>query len=189
MRQKYGEPHEKLLLHISNFRPVKRPLDVVSIFAKVQEQIPARLLLVGDGPELPKVMERARARGLTDRVHFLGKQDEVAQLISLADLLLLPSEKESFGLVALEAMACGVPTVASNAGGIPEVVEHGRTGFLSPVGDIEDMARNAVRLLQDEAMYQSFSEAGLKRVKTHFCGMRIAAQYEAVYERVIGNPS
>jgi L-malate glycosyltransferase len=118
-------------------------------------------------------------------VVFLGKQDEVAQLISLADLLLLPSEKESFGLVALEAMACGVPTIASNAGGIPEVVTHGQNGFLAPVGAIEEMAQYALMLLRDDALHQNFSQAGLDRVKQEFCGLKIADQYEQLYAKVL----
>ncbi|MBA4543169.1 N-acetyl-alpha-D-glucosaminyl L-malate synthase BshA [Thermoactinomyces daqus] len=183
--EKYGAPHEKILLHISNFRPVKRPLDVIEVFYKVQQEIPARLLLVGEGPELPKVIQKVEDLGLTDRVIFLGKQDEVAALISLADLLLLPSEKESFGLVALEAMACGVPTVASNAGGIPEVVEHEVTGFLADPGDTDSMSRFAIRLLRDERLYQSFSEAGLARVREKFCGLKIVEQYEQIYYRLL----
>ncbi|MBA4494487.1 N-acetyl-alpha-D-glucosaminyl L-malate synthase BshA [Paenactinomyces guangxiensis] len=187
LRSKYIDPDEKLLLHISNFRPVKRPEDVIAIFARVQEKIPCRLLLVGEGPEMPKIIERVEELGLTSKVIFLGKQDEVSQLISLADLLLLPSEKESFGLVALEAMACGVPAISSNAGGLPEVIEHGRTGFLSEAGDVEGMAQYAICLLQDDSLYQAFAQAGIERVKTTFSGEQIAAQYEAVYDRVIRN--
>ncbi|KHF35366.1 D-inositol 3-phosphate glycosyltransferase [Paenibacillus sp. P1XP2] len=131
LRGDYAEPHEKILMHISNFRPVKRVGDVVDIFAKVQEKVPSKLLLVGEGPDLPKVQCKIRELGLEEKVLFLGKQDDIAQVISLADVLLLPSEKESFGLVALEAMACGVPTIGSIAGGIPELVVHGETGFLA----------------------------------------------------------
>ncbi|MGO4374731.1 N-acetyl-alpha-D-glucosaminyl L-malate synthase BshA, partial [Paenibacillus sp. MCAF20] len=149
LRADYVKPHEKVLMHISNFRPVKRVGDVIDIFAKVAEKMPAKLMLVGEGPELTKIQCKIKNMGLEDRVVFLGKQEDVAQVISLADVLLLPSEKESFGLVALEAMACGVPTIGSNAGGIPELVTHGETGFLSPIGDVESMAENAIRLLQD----------------------------------------
>ncbi|WP_124727366.1 N-acetyl-alpha-D-glucosaminyl L-malate synthase BshA [Staphylospora marina] len=185
LRDRYIYPGERLLLHISNFRPVKRPMDVIEIFHRVNREIPSRLLLVGEGPELPKVMERVNELELQDKVIFLGNQDEVSQLISLADLLLLPSAKESFGLVALEAMACGVPTVASNIGGIPEVVEDGVTGFLSEVGDVEKMAMDAVRLLKNEALARQFSEAGLQRVKTKFCGLRIVKEYEELYREVL----
>ncbi|MFC7442099.1 N-acetyl-alpha-D-glucosaminyl L-malate synthase BshA [Laceyella putida] len=185
LREQYSDTGEKLLLHISNFRPVKRPLDVIAVFHRIASEIPARLLLVGEGPEMPKVIQQVQELGLEEKVVFLGKQDEVAQLISLADLLLLPSEKESFGLVALEAMACGVPTIASTAGGIPEVVTHGQTGFLAQVGAIEEMAQYALMLLRDETMYQAFSEAGLDRVKQEFCGLKIAGQYEALYQRLL----
>jgi len=124
---------------------------------------------------------------MEDKVIFLGKQDEVSRLISLADLVLLPSAKESFGLVILEAMACGVPAITSDAGGIPEVVEHGKTGFLSPVGAVDEMAGHAIRLLQDQELYESFAKAGLERAHTVFNGMRIVEQYEEVYRRVINN--
>lgn len=186
LRRKFSAKDEKLLLHISNFRAVKRPLDVIKVFRKVQEKIPARLLMVGEGPEMPRVIEQVNNWGLQEKVFFLGKQDEVSQLVSLADLVLLPSEKESFGLVLLEAMACGVPAVASDAGGIPEVIEHGKTGFLSPVGNTDEMADHAIRLLQDNAMYESFSKAGLERVKNYFCGCKIVKQYEEIYHRVTG---
>ncbi|GGE11606.1 glycosyl transferase [Marinithermofilum abyssi] len=185
IRDQYADPEEKILLHISNFRPVKRVQDVVRIFHKVQEQIPSRLLLVGEGPDWSLAVQLSEELGISEKVTFLGKQDEVAKLISMADLLLLPSAKESFGLVALEAMACGVPTVASNAGGLPEVVIHGKTGYLSEIGQVEEMAANAVRLLTDEKLYRRFSENGLQRAKDVFCGERIADQYERLYQRVI----
>jgi len=186
LRREYAEPDEKVLMHISNFRPVKRTADVVDIFAKVQATTKAKLVLVGEGPDLPRIQTKIQAMGLSHRVHFLGKQDDVAQVISIADLMLLPSEKESFGLVALEAMACGVPTIGSQAGGIPELVEHGRTGFLSPIGDTDDMAANALMLLTDEKLYADFREACLQRAHHVFCNELITAQYEAIYYRVLG---
>ncbi len=186
LRREYAEPDEKVLKHISNFRPVKRTADVVDIFAKVQATTKAKLVLVGEGPDLPRIQTKIQAMGLSHRVHFLGKQDDVAQVISIADLMLLPSEKESFGLVALEAMACGVPTIGSQAGGIPELVEHGRTGFLSPIGDTDDMAANALKLLTDEKLYADFREACLQRAHHVFCNELITAQYEAIYYRVLG---
>lgn len=186
LRAEYAAPGEKVLMHISNFRPVKRVGDVVDIFALVNAKIPSRLLLVGEGPELSKVQWQVESLGLSDRVTFLGKQDDVAQVISVADLLLLPSEKESFGLVALEAMACGVPTIGSMAGGIPELVAHGTTGFLAPVGDTERMAEYAVRLLEDGRLYARFREACLERARTTFCNDRITAEYERIYYRVLG---
>jgi N-acetyl-alpha-D-glucosaminyl L-malate synthase BshA len=186
LREEYAAPWEKILMHISNFRPVKRVLDVLDIFAKVNERLPAKLIFVGEGPDLPKVQCRARELGLAERIYFLGKQDDVAQVVSLADIMLLPSEKESFGLVALEAMACGVPTIGSTAGGIPELVSHGETGYLAPIGDTEQMAEYAVKLLSDPQLYRDFSEACLNRARTKFCSERIAAQYEEIYWRVLG---
>jgi N-acetyl-alpha-D-glucosaminyl L-malate synthase BshA len=186
LRNEYAAPGEKVLMHISNFRPVKRVGDVIDVFARVNAKLPSRLLLVGEGPELSKIQWQVESLGLEDRVTFLGKQDDVAQVISVADLLLLPSEKESFGLVALEAMACGVPTIGSLAGGIPELVAHGTTGFLAPVGDTERMAEYAVQLLSDESMYARFREACLERARTTFCNDRITAEYERIYYRVLG---
>ncbi|TCS93365.1 N-acetyl-alpha-D-glucosaminyl L-malate synthase BshA [Hazenella coriacea] len=185
IRNKYADDHEKILLHISNFRPVKRPNDMIDIFYQVQKQIPARLLLVGEGPEMPNIMKKARELGLMNKVCFLGKQDEVAPLMSLADLLILPSEKESFGLVALEAMACGVPTIGSDAGGLPEVVVHGQTGFLTEIGNVEQMSKDALSLLLDESLYLEFSQAGMDRARTCFSGEAIVKQYEELYQQVL----
>lgn len=188
LRKDYVRPDEKLLLHISNFRPVKRIGDVVDIFAKVNDEMPAKLLFVGEGPELSKTICKVREMGLTERVIFAGKQDDVAQVISLADVMLLPSEKESFGLVALEAMACGVPTVGSSAGGIPELITHGTTGFLAPIGDTELMAEYVLRLLQNRPLYERMSAACLERARTAFCNDLITAQYEQIYYRVLNRP-
>lgn len=187
LRGDFAAPHEKILMHISNFRPVKRVGDVVDIFARVSEKLPAKLLLVGEGPDLPKIQAKINEMGLDHKVRFLGKQDEIAQVISLADLLLLPSEKESFGLVALEAMACGVPTIGSEAGGIPELITHGQTGFLAPIGDTKTMAEYAVKLLSDEDMIKSFREACLHRACEDFCNNNITDQYESIYYRVLGS--
>lgn len=186
LRRDYARPDEKLLIHISNFRPVKRVPDVVDIFDKVKEKLPAKLLFVGEGPELSKVMMKVREKGLSDSVMFAGKQDDVAQVISMADLMLLPSEKESFGLVALEAMACGVPTVGSNAGGIPELVTHGETGFLADIGDTAAMGAYAVQLLNDRELYARVREACLQRARYTFCNDLITRQYEEIYFRVLG---
>jgi N-acetyl-alpha-D-glucosaminyl L-malate synthase BshA len=186
LRSDFAGKDEKILMHISNFRPVKRVGDVVDVFAKVVKEVPSRLLLVGEGPDLPKIQCKIRNMGLEDRVHFLGKQDDVAHVISIADLMLLPSEKESFGLVALEAMACGVPTIGSFAGGIPELVTHGETGYLSSIGDTDDMALHAIRLLTDERLYARFREACLHRARTEFCNDRITAIYERIYYKVLG---
>ncbi|WP_019534029.1 N-acetyl-alpha-D-glucosaminyl L-malate synthase BshA [Paenibacillus ginsengihumi] len=188
LRREFAHPDEKILIHISNFRPVKRVPDVVDIFDRVSRDIPARLLFVGEGPELSKVLCQVKERGLLDRVTFCGKQDDVAQLLSLSDLMLLPSEKESFGLVALEAMACGVPTIASNAGGIPELIAHGETGFLAEIGDTEQMALYAKRLLTDRGLYERFVEACLQRARFTFCNDLITRQYEEIYYRVLDRP-
>lgn len=189
LRKEFAASNEKIIMHISNFRPVKRVLDVVEVFLKVNQTVPSKLLFVGEGPDLPKAQTRVRELGLQDKVHFLGKQDDVAEMISIADLLLLPSEKESFGLVALEAMACGVPTVGSNAGGIPELITHGETGYLAPIGDTDTMTRYAVELLQDEHQYAAFREACLTRARNVFCNDLIASRYEQIYYRVLNRPS
>ncbi len=186
LRSDYAEPDEKILMHISNFRPVKRVGDVIDIFAKVSSQIKAKLLLVGEGPELSRMQCKIRELGLEEKVVFLGKQEDVAQVISLADVLLLPSEKESFGLVALEAMACGVPTIGSNAGGIPELVTNGETGYLSDIGNVEEMADNALRLLTNQQLHEQFRQACLFRARNEFCNDSITRQYEQIYYRVLG---
>lgn len=188
LRKEFADTDEKILIHISNFRPVKRVMDVVDIFDRVHRDMPARLLFVGEGPELSKVLCKVKELGLQERVTFCGKQDDVAQLLSLADLMLLPSEKESFGLVALEAMACGVPTIASNAGGIPELITHGETGYLADIGDVEQMASYARMLLTDNDAYQRMKEACLYRARYTFCNDLITRQYEELYYRVLGRP-
>ena len=186
LRRDYAEPEERVLMHISNFRPVKRVGDVIDIFAKVNAQVSSKLLLVGEGPDLPKIQCRIKELGLEDRVHFLGKQDEIAHVISMADVLLLPSEKESFGLVALEAMACGVPTVGSEAGGIPELVKHGETGYLAPIGDSAAMAEYVLDIFKDDQLNANLREACLKRSRELFCNERIRSTYEQIYYRVLG---
>ncbi len=188
LRKEFAHPDEKILIHISNFRPVKRVTDVVDIFDRVCKEVPSRLLFVGEGPELSKVLCKVKELGLLNRVTFCGKQDDVAQLLSLADLMLLPSEKESFGLVALEAMACGVPTIASNAGGIPELITHGETGYLADIGDVEQMAAYAIALLKDESLYKKTVDACLYRARYTFCNDLITRQYEELYYRVLGRP-
>ncbi|NNF21846.1 MAG: N-acetyl-alpha-D-glucosaminyl L-malate synthase BshA, partial [Saprospiraceae bacterium] len=157
---------EKIIVHTSNFRKLKRVDDVVYIFKGILEKIDARLLLVGDGPLRQNIEGLCRKLKLCDKIQFLGKQDAVDEVLSLGDLFLLPSEKESFGLSALEAMACGVPVVSSNAGGLPEVNEHGITGFLSDVGNIEDMTRHAVYILEDESRLELFRKNARKKANT-----------------------
>ncbi|MCD5417020.1 N-acetyl-alpha-D-glucosaminyl L-malate synthase BshA [Candidatus Bipolaricaulota bacterium] len=178
-------PRQVTLMHISNFRPVKRISDVLQIFAKVAAVIDARLLLVGDGPDAPVAEQIARDLAVVDRVKFLGVVDRVSSLLRAADLLLLPSETESFGLVALEAMAAGVPVIASDVGGLTEVIEHGSCGYLAPVGDVEQMSRYALKLFADCLLHRSFAEAGRKRAAQLFPAQQIVPQYEAVYKRVL----
>lgn len=178
-------PDQFNLMHISNFRPVKRVGDVVRMFALVREKVNARLILVGDGPDAGLARQLAQDLGVADDVTFTGVVDGVAQLLQEANLLLLPSQTESFGLVALEAMASGVPVIASDVGGLPEVVEHGVTGFLAPLGDIDKMAEYATKILMDCSLCQSFSRAAGKRAVELFDYHNIVPQYEAVYERVL----
>jgi N-acetyl-alpha-D-glucosaminyl L-malate synthase BshA len=185
LRACYCGSNEKVLIHISNFRPVKRVEDVLDTYVRVNEEVPCHLLLVGEGPDLPKIQARVWELGLAGHVHFLGKQTDVAQIISLADVMLLPSAKESFGLVALEAMACGVPTVGTRVGGIPELVESGKTGFLTPLGDTVQMAAAVLKLLRDEPLYARFRTACLERAHTVFSDERITTEYEQIYYRVL----
>lgn len=184
-RAMFAEKGEFILMHISNFRPLKRVEDVVEIFARVSREIPARLVMIGDGPERPRARERAVALGVEDRVVFLGKHDSVDELLSCADLFLLTSDSESFGLAALEAMASGAPVVGSNAGGIVEVVPDGEAGFLHPVGDVDAMAASALRILRDADLRQKFQLAGRKLAMGRFSAEAVVPQYEALYERVI----
>lgn len=172
---------DKVIMHVSNFRSVKRVPDVVRVFKRVREKMPAKLLLVGDGPEMTIVCKLVSELQLEGSVLFLGKQDNLEELYALSDLLLLLSEKESFGLVLLEAMACGVPCIGTNVGGIPEVIEHGRNGFTSELGDIESMTAQALQLLTDEEFYQNASEQALKTVQTRFDSQKIVHEYETLY--------
>ncbi len=176
---------EKIVMHISNFRPVKRVEDVVSVFARIRNRVPARLVLVGDGPDRPRALMRAEELGVRDDVLFLGKHGSVHELLACADLFLLPSESESFGLAALEAMACGVPVVASRTGGIPEVVKDGETGYLAEVGDIGAMADAGVEILADEEWRREMGEAARSHAHAHFGADVVVPRYEDYYRRVI----
>jgi N-acetyl-alpha-D-glucosaminyl L-malate synthase BshA len=184
-RARYAKPDEKILLHLSNFRPVKRVLDAVEIFARVAARMPARLLLVGDGPDRSAAEWLATSKGIHHRIHFLGKQDQVNELLPLADLMLMPSEMESFGLAALEAMACKVPTIATRVGGVPELIEDGVTGRLFPVGDIEAMAEGALGLLEDPLRLATMGEACRRAARERYCSTRIIPLYENYYETVL----
>ena len=183
LRSKLALSGEKIVLHISNFRPVKRVDDAVRIFARIVRRVPARLVLVGDGPERGRVQAVAEAEGVADRVLFLGKQESVAELLACADLFLLPSASEAFGLVALEAMACGVPVVATRVGGVPELIPHGGPGYLAPVGAIDEMAEAGIELLRDPLRWKAASEAA-RAVAERFSADEIVARYEAYYEKV-----
>jgi N-acetyl-alpha-D-glucosaminyl L-malate synthase BshA len=184
-RARFALPNERLLVHLSNFRPVKRVLDVIEIFARVAKRIPARLMLMGDGPERSEAEWLVHSHGLQSRVHFLGKQDSVHELLPLADLMLMPSQLESFGLAALEAMACNVPTIATNVGGIPELIDHGRTGLLFPVGAVSDMADAALGLFANQKQLTEMSVAGREVAQARYCTTRIIPLYEEYYERVV----
>ncbi len=184
-REAYASDGEKILMHASNFRPVKRTEDVVRTFARVQELIPAKLVLIGDGPEHPKVQQLVRDLDLTNSVHFLGEQDQLEPLFSCADLFLLPSEQESFGLTALEAMNCGVPVIATDIGGLPELVKNGETGYLFPVGDTKSMAEAAVGLLRDPDKHEQFGRRARERAVEHFRASHIIPHYEAFYQEVL----
>jgi N-acetyl-alpha-D-glucosaminyl L-malate synthase BshA len=176
---------EKIVMHVSNFRAVKRVEDAVEVFHRIRSRVPARLVFVGDGPERPRAVQRADELGIRDHVLFLGKHASVDELLSCADLFLLPSENESFGLAALEAMSSGAPVIASNVGGLPEVVEHGVSGYLLPVGAVDEMAEAGVRLLGDEAHHRAVSGAARARAVARFSAASVVTRYEQVYRRVI----
>lgn len=184
LRLSYAKENEPILCHISNFRKVKRVQDAVKTFAMVNQEIPSHLLLVGDGPERESLEALCRELKLCNRIHFVGKVRSTERVLEISDLFLLPSETESFGLVALEAMAKGVPIISSNTGGIPEVNIHSETGYLSDVGDVNDMAKNALELLKNKEKYHEFSINALNRAKK-FDLDTILQQYVEVYESLI----
>ena len=176
---------EKLVIHVSNFRPVKRVPTVVQVFARIASRVRARLLLVGDGPDLAAALDEAKALGVTKLVDALGEQDQIIPLLSIADLFLLPSSQESFGLAALEAMACEVPVVASRVGGLHEVIEHGVTGFLHEPSDLDGMANDGVAVLTDPELHARVASAGRHSVRKRFCRDLIVPQYEKFYSEVL----
>lgn len=179
---------EKILVHTSNFRKVKRVDDVIRMFYLINRELPSKLLLVGDGPERPALEAMCRSLGLCDDIRFLGKQEAIEEILSISDLFLIPSAKESFGLAALEAMACEVPVISSNAGGLTEVNIHGQTGFVSEVANVDEMATNAIKLLQNEALLDQFRSAALHQAK-QFSIDKILPDYEAFYRDVIAASS
>jgi N-acetyl-alpha-D-glucosaminyl L-malate synthase BshA len=190
MRPRFAEPNERLLVHLSNFRPVKRIQDVVQVFGHVARAMPARLMLIGDGPDRSVAEYLARQNNVQDRIHFVGKQDNVHELLPLADLMLMPSEMESFGLAALEAMACSVPTIATRVGGVPELIHDsgnpdGHNGLLFEVGDVESMSTAAISLLSNQSRLEAMAKAGRKTAQDHFCSSRVIPLYEDYYDRVV----
>jgi N-acetyl-alpha-D-glucosaminyl L-malate synthase BshA len=180
-----GDDATKIVAHVSNFRPVKRVGAVVDIFDRIRQQVPARLLLVGDGPDLALAYRKARELGITPLVDSVGAQEEVVPLLSVCDVFLLPSAQESFGLAALEAMACEVPVVASRVGGLPEVIEHGVSGYLHAPDALDEMAASALSLLTDGALHERISKAACRRVREEFCVERVVPMYEACYRAVL----
>ena len=185
LRPQYASASECLLVHLSNFRPVKRVQDAVEVFARIAQELPAKLMLIGDGPDRSLAEHLARQYKVQDRIHFLGKQDNVSELLPLADLMLMPSEMESFGLAALEAMACGVPTIGTRVGGVPELIQDGINGCLFAVGDVDAMSKTAISLLRDRDRLEAMAARGRQAAQDHFCTSRIIPHYERYYEEVI----
>jgi N-acetyl-alpha-D-glucosaminyl L-malate synthase BshA len=185
-RARLAKPDEAILIHLSNFRPVKRVVDVVKVFSLVAREVPAQLVLVGDGPDRSAAEWLAHDLQIHEKVHFLGKQEMVSELLPLADIMLMPSQLESFGLAALEAMACKVPAIATRVGGVPELIEDGRTGLLYPVGNVEDMAAGAIDLLKDHARLQAMREAARKDAQKRFCASLVVPKYVKYYESILG---
>ncbi len=187
LRAQYARKDERLLVHLSNFRPVKRVRDVIEIFARVARKMPARLLMVGDGPDRSVAEWLAIQLKIHDRVHFLGKLDSIHELLPIADLMLMPSELESFGLAALEAMACEVPTIGTAVGGMPELIEHDVTGLLFPVGAVDEMSEAAIALLQNPEHMQAMAKAARRMAQQSYCASHIIPRYEQFYESVLRN--
>lgn len=181
-REIMANENERIITHISNLRPVKRITDIIEIFARIHQEMPSKLILVGDGPEKKGAEELCKAKGLEDKVIFLGNSSEIAKILCFSDLFLLPSEKESFGLAALEAMASGVPVISTNTGGLPEVNEQGVSGYLSEVGDVEDMANKAISILKSDETLTKFKKQA-REVASKFATQNIVPLYEAAYEK------
>lgn len=184
-RIEYVSDDERLLVHLSNFRPVKRVLDVIEIFDRVRKKVPARLLLIGDGPDRSQAEWLAVHKGIHDRVFFLGKQDNIREKLAMCDILLMPSELESFGLAALEGMACEVVPIATRSGGVPEVIDHGVTGYMADVGDVDTMARYAIDLLSDEASLRAMGKRARAVCQAKYCTTKIIPLYEDFYQKVL----
>ncbi len=188
-RAEYAPKGERILVHISNFRPVKRLTDVIEIFDRVRKEMPAKLLLLGDGPDRSPAEWLAVKKDIHNDVIFLGKREQVYETLGICDVLLLPSELESFGLVALEAMASEVIPIATNVGGVPEVIDHGKSGFLSDVGDVDTMARYAIEILSDESRLRQMGKDCRVAARARFCTNKIIPEYESFYRRVLERSS
>jgi N-acetyl-alpha-D-glucosaminyl L-malate synthase BshA len=189
LRKEYAPENERILVHLSNFRPVKRLTDVIEIFDRVHKQVPSKLLLIGDGPDRSVAEWLAVQKGIHADVLFLGKQDQVQEKLAIADIMLMPSELESFGLAALEGMACEVVPIATRAGGVPEVIDHGKSGYLADVGDVETMARYALELLNNEQHLREMAKQARAVALDRFGATKIVSQYEAFYRRVLERAS
>src|SRR6202453_1487582 len=189
MRKEYALNNERVLVHLSNFRPVKRLTDVIEIFDRVHKQVPSKLLLIGDGPDRSVAEWLTVQKGIHEDVLFLGKQDQVEEKLGIADILLMPSELESFGLAALEAMACECVPIATRNGGVPEVIEHGVSGFLADVGDVDTMARYAIDLLGDESALRAMGKRARAAAKEKYCSSKIIPLYEDFYQKVLEQSS
>jgi N-acetyl-alpha-D-glucosaminyl L-malate synthase BshA len=188
-RFEYVSNDERLLVHLSNFRPVKRVLDVIEIFDRVLKKIPSKLLLIGDGPDRSQAEWLAVQKGIQKHVLFLGKQDQIREKLAISDVLLMPSELESFGLAALEGMACEVVPIATRTGGVPEVIEHGVNGFMADVGDVETMARYAIELLGDESELRAMGKRARASAQAKYCSSKIIPLYEDFYRKVLEQSS
>jgi L-malate glycosyltransferase len=185
----YAPNGERILVHLSNFRPVKRITDAIEVFDRVRKEIPSKLLLMGDGPDRSRAEWLAVQKGIHDDVVFLGKTENVQEKLALSDIMLMPSELESFGLAALEGMACEVVPIATRVGGVPELIEHGKSGYLADVGDVETMAQYAIDLLSDENRLKEMGKACRAVAQSRFCASHIIPQYEAFYRRVLERSS
>ncbi|HZQ23761.1 MAG TPA: N-acetyl-alpha-D-glucosaminyl L-malate synthase BshA [Terriglobales bacterium] len=188
-RAEYASPGERILVHLSNFRPVKRLTDVVEIFDRVHKVIPSKLLLIGDGPDRSRAEWLTVQKGIHNDVLFLGKQDRVHEKLAISDLMLLPSELESFGLAALEAMSCEVVPISTRVGGIPELIDHGKNGYLANVGDVDTMAKYAIELLQDNDRLTEMAKQARLVAESRFCSSEIIPHYEQFYRRVLERSS
>jgi L-malate glycosyltransferase len=188
-RLEYAPNGERVLVHLSNFRPVKRATEVVEIFDRVRKKMPAKLLMIGDGPDRSRAEWLAVQKGIHDDVLFLGKQDKISEKLAVADVILMPSELESFGLAALEAMACKVVPIATRGGGVPELIEQGVSGYLAEVGDVDTMAGYAIELLNDDSRLQQMAKASRAMAQSKFCSSRIVPQYEEFYRRTLERSS